>query len=247
MGLRHDRAKENRPMNASSLYALPALVGEQYVLSSVLRETPDTVLYAATQKDMRRDVVVETLKPEAASDPVRVQQFLETAKAQAQFCGNNIAASLELLYAEGTWHMAKERIRGEALDAMLERGGKLPSAAVCELMLHLCRICVGLDIEKIANLPFALQNVYAVGMEFRFDNLACAGERSRSASRRMLTDAAKQAALLLEPESPFAEEVGGLLERMRLNANWSMISPLLFDEEFARLQLGIWQVAAPAR
>ena len=55
-------------MHNSSVYNLPILVGEQYVLSAVLSETADTVLYAATQKDMRREVVVESLRPEAMSD-----------------------------------------------------------------------------------------------------------------------------------------------------------------------------------
>ena len=45
-------------MTPVSSYPLPFLVGNQYVLSAVLNETADTVLYAATQKDMRREVVV---------------------------------------------------------------------------------------------------------------------------------------------------------------------------------------------
>ncbi|MBQ8900194.1 MAG: hypothetical protein IJY72_04490 [Akkermansia sp.] len=55
-------------MSRSTAYSLPALVGGQYVLSAVLSETADTILYSATQKDMRREVVVETLRCSPFSD-----------------------------------------------------------------------------------------------------------------------------------------------------------------------------------
>lgn len=226
-------------MNVASAYVLPALVGEQYVLSSVLQETSDTVLYAATQKDMRRDVVVESLAPEAAADPMRVQQFLETAKAQARFGGGNIAAPLELLYADNTWHLAKECIKGDSLDALMVNGEKLTSSAVCDVMLHLCHICLCLDIERIDNQPFSLQDIYRVGVEFRFDNLARAGERSRSASRRTLAGVAGLILPLLDMETPLAGKVRGVLSRMQLKVHWSALSPVLYDEEFTRLQFQI--------
>lgn len=228
-------------MNVSSAYTLPALVGGQYVLSSILGETADAVLYAAAQKDMRRDVIVESLKPEAARDPVRVRRFLDSARAQARMSGGNIASSLELLYADDTWHLAKERVKGESLDSMLAEGRLMPSFPICDLMLRLCRMCICMDIEKIAGIPFSLQNVYMVGMDFRFDNPACAGERRRSASRRVLVEAARQAELLLDPSSLMADQVKSVLETMRLNANWSVLSPLLYDESFARLQQRILQ------
>lgn len=224
-------------MMGSSVYALPALVGEQYILSSVLRETPDTVLYAATQKDMQRDVIVESLRPKAAGDSLRVQAFLDSARAQARMGGGYIASPLELLYADGTWHLAKERIKGDSLDLMLASGRKLPSSSICELMLRLCHICLCMDLEGIAGAPFRLQSIYAVEMGFFFENPATHGERSRAASRRMLSEAARQVEPLLDMASAHADDVLALLERVRWTINWSSLSPILFDEDFACLRL----------
>lgn len=232
-------------MMVSSVYTLPALVGEQYMFTSVLKESADTVLYAASQKDMRRDVVVESLRPEAARDPLRVQAFLDSAKAQARLGGAHIASALELLYADETWHLAKERIKGDSLDSMLASGRKLASSDVCELMLSLCHICLCMDMEGIASVPFSLQSVYAVGIEFRFDNPATGGGRDCSTSRRTLSEAARQIAPLLDPASPRAGQVRELLRRMELTVNWSALSPLLFDEDFVRLQMQILQEQAP--
>ncbi len=221
----------------SSVYSLPAWVGEQYIFSSILRETPDTVLYAATQKDMQRDVVVESLRPRAARDSLRVQAFLESARAQARMGGGYIASPLELLYADDTWHLAKERIKGDSLDLMLAGGHKLSSFSICELMLRLCHICLCMDLEGIASVPFRLQSIYAVEMGFLFENPATHGERPRTASRHILSEAARQVEPLLDMSSAHAAEVLALLERVRWTVNWSSLSPILFDEDFNCLRL----------
>ena len=71
-------------MQTMSTFSLPALVGGQYVFTAVLRETADTVLYAATQKNMRREVVVETLRPHAMTDPLKEPRF--HALHHSSFC-----------------------------------------------------------------------------------------------------------------------------------------------------------------
>lgn len=221
---------------APSIYSLPALVGEQYVLSAVLHETPDTVLYAATQKNMRREVVLESLRPEAMADYIKVQKFLDSARAQSRMSGGAIASSLELIFADNTWHLAKERIEGEPLDVMVAQNRKLSACAVGELMQLLCRICLCMDIENIAGEPFNLQHLYYMSPGFRLRNPAIGGERKRTTSRRVLTQAAADLLSLVDESSPHASELCDILRRMRYPSNWTSLSPLHYDEDLVRLQ-----------
>lgn len=223
-------------MNASDTYALPFALGPRYMLISVLRETADTVLYCARQNDMGRDVVVESLKREAMEDPMKVQGFLEAARAQSRMGGGPIASSLELLFAEDTWHVARERIEGESLDVMVAEGRKLPAFAVCELMQLLCHICICMDMEDIAGEAFLLQHVYYMSPGFRLRNPALGGERSRTTSRRVLTTAAADLLQLVDESSPHAADLCDILRRMHYPSNWTPLSPLHYDEDLVRLQ-----------
>ncbi len=223
-------------MFAVAVYPLPFLLGKQYMLSAVLSETADTVLYAAMQKDMRREVVVESLRPSAMQDSVRVKQFLDTARAQARIGGGPIASTLELLCAEDTWHIVRERVEGAPLDVMVAEGRKLPAATVCELMQMLCRICIAMDIEGLAGADFLLQHLYYMNPGFRLRNPALGGKRSRTSSRRVLTAAASDLLQLVDAASPFSAELCDIFLRMRYPSNWTPLSPLYYDEELVRLQ-----------
>lgn len=220
----------------TTAFTLPKLIGNRYVLSAVLRETADTVLYAATQKDMRREVVVETLRPGLADDVERVQAFLGKARAQAGMSGGRIASTLELFHDEDTWHLAKERIEGTPLDVMVAEGRQLSACDICELMQLLCHICIGMDIEGIAAEPFHLRYLYYQSPGFRLRNPALGGTRERTSSRRVLTAAAADLLELVDLCSPNATELCDILNRMQYPANWTPLSPLYFDEELVRLQ-----------
>ena len=178
-----------------SAYSLPRVVADQYILSSIHEEDADTVTYAATQKNMSRDVLVRSLRPAAKQDDRKIRFFVETARLQARLEHPNIAAPLELLEADGTWHLAMERIKGEPLDMMVSNGRVLPSIVICGLLQQLCRVCIYLDIERISFVPFSLEHTYFMDVGFRFDNMAQAGARPRNASKRYLSAACK----LIEP------------------------------------------------
>ena len=63
-----------------SAYSLPRVVAEQYILTSVQSEDTDTVTYAATQKNMSRDVLLRSLRLAAMQDDRKVRAFVETAR-----------------------------------------------------------------------------------------------------------------------------------------------------------------------
>lgn len=226
-------------MLTSSVYSLPKLLNGQYMLTAVLRETADTVVYAATQKDLRREVVVETLRPERMADPHKVQFFLESARAQTGMGGKFVATVLELLYAEDTWHIARERIQGPPLDELLAAGERGSAATFCELMLTLIRMCIRYDIEGVASTPFFLQNAHFMGLGFRLDNLAQAGTRDPRSSCRDIQNAARELLPMIDEAAPRAKDIRVIFNNILSTSNWTKLTPLDAYAEFIRLQLMI--------
>ena len=227
-----------------SAYSLPRVVAQQYILTSVHSEDADTVTYAATQKNMSREVLLRSLRPMAMLDNRKVRFFVETARLQARLNHPNIAAPLELLEADGTWHLAMERIKGEPLDMMVSNGRVLPSLVICGLLQQLCRVCIYLDIERIALVPFSLEQTYLMDIGFRFDNMAQAGPRSRNASKRYLSDACRLIQPLLDMSTPLAMHLCSVMEHMKRVGSWRPLTPVYFDEELTRLQMEILRIQA---
>lgn len=227
-----------------SAYSLPRVVAGQYILSSIIEEDADTVTYAATQKNMSRDVLVRSLRPAVAQDDRKVRFFVETARLQARFSHPNIAAPLELLQSDDTWHLAMERIKGEPLDMMVSNGRVLPSIVVCGLLQQICRVCIYLDIERIAVTRFSLEHTYLMDVGFRFDNMALAGPRPRNASKRYLSEACDAIVPLLDMESPLAEHLLRIMKHMKRLGSWRPLTPMYFDEELTRLQMEMLRMQA---
>ncbi len=218
---------------------LPAMLGEQYFLSSILKKTPDKILYLAQQKDIRRNVYVESLRHEVLGDDAKVAFFLESARAKSRHSFKFIGLSLELLFHNDTWHLIYEKIQGEPLDKMIATGSYLTPSRISEFLLNLCHICIFMDIEGVATEPFSLERCYLMDHDFRMDNPAIAGQRKRSTSRIYLHDAVMKIEPLLEKKSPHAEALLDILRRMRYLANWETITPMLFAEELAQFQLRV--------
>lgn len=231
-------------MEEAQTYNLPRVIGEQYILSSIVQETATTVTYAATQKDMRREVLVEGLRPAAAQDDRKRQFFIESARAKAHVKNSHIAVPLELLRDEGTWFLANERIKGEPLDMMISNGRILSASVICGLLKQLCRVCFYMDVERLATLPFTLEHTYKMELGFSFDNMVVAGPRTHGASRHYMKGAAVLITPLLDTSSTLAVPVGRVLDRLRSGSDWEPLSPILIDEELTRLQVEIMHIKA---
>ncbi len=230
-----------------NLYALPMMLGDQYILSSILRETRDTVTFAGMQKDMRREVLVETLRPEAMKDSDRVQDFLETAHLQSRILSKDVACTLELFEAEGTWHLIKERINGEPLDVMVSSGRKLPAVTICGLFLQLCHLCLFVEAHDLNARPLTLESVYLMDYSFRFDNLVCTGKRSQGATKQLLASLARELMPLLDMTSPCAGQMRELLNRVCYSRHWDVFITMMLDEELVRMQMDIVDAEREAR
>lgn len=216
-------------------YDLPTLVGDQYMLTSVLRETRDTVLYRATQRELRREVIVERLRISSAEHPRRVRLFLDSAKAQARFRGEHLSSVLEVLESDGSWLVVKESPPGEPLDMVHADGKQLSAFDLCRLFVILCHLCLRLDTEHVAATRFHLEDVYYHEHHFRLSNPARAGTRAAEASRSYLAGAAKEIVPMLDAKSHLAGALMQLLQRVQQHRSTSPMCPALFMSEFTAL------------
>lgn len=222
-------------MPESDFYALPMLVGEQYMLTTILRETRDTILYRATQKELRRDVIVESLRHSAMENQRKVRMFIDSAKAQAAMQGGPLSCVLEVFEAEGTWLAAKEIPAGDPLDQLLTNGSTISALDLCLLFIDLCKICMRFDAENIATARFHMEDIFFHQHNFSLNNIALAGTRSIGASRTYLAEAAQELLPLLDVQSHLAGSLTSLMKRVSLCRDDSPLKPALFLAEFERL------------
>ena len=87
------------------------------------------------------------------------------------------------------------------------------------------------------SIPFALEHAYFMDVGFRFDNMAQAGPRSRIASKRHLSEAARLIEPVLDKESPLAGHLRSVMQHMGSIGTWRPLTPVLFNEELTRLQM----------
>ena len=218
--------------------SLPCMIADQYILSSVLEEKENSIVYEATQKDLQREVLVESLRVDAAGDEEKVGFFFETCRLQARIRHSSLAAPLEVLEADGTWHVARERIQGEPLDAMVSAGRTLSAEMVCGLLQQLCYMHLYFDMEHIASVPFSPEHTYLMDFGgYRFDHMAVAGIRRADETQRQLSAVADVVEPLLERSSVFAPTLLQMMDQIRNTRAWSPISPAVLDEELIRLQM----------
>lgn len=211
------------------------LVGEQYMLTSILRETRDTILYRATQKELRREVVVESLRHSAMENQRKVRIFVDSAKAQATMQGGVLSCVLEVFEAEGTWLAARESPAGDPLDQMLTDGKRISALDMCHLFIDLCKVCMRFDVENVMMARFHTEDIFYHQHRFRLNNVARAGTRPAGASCAYLADAAGELLPLIDPESRLYGALASLMRRVSYCRDESPLKPALFLAEFERL------------
>lgn len=218
------------------MYTLPKLLGDQYVLTSVIKERPEHVVFAATQKDLRREVRVKSLKRECQSSD-QIARFLATAKAQSLCRHYSIASTLELFEADGTWHLAQERWQGQPLDILAANNKRLHPLQCCSLLREICHTVTFLDTMRLASKPFEPDGVYLrADGSFRFDNPATSGIRTREMREQTLHEAAQWILRLIDRTAEFAHRTSSLALRMVQMQASSPLTSTNFAEELSLLQ-----------
>ncbi len=218
-------------------YRVPAMLGNQYMLSEVLEERPDRVLYAAQHTDIRRDVIIDCLRPEFAKDENVVTGFLATARAKVHLPSKRVAVVHEMLNEDGSWQLVSERIAGEPLERLLAGGAGLTPFLMARLVRCLCRITLWMDIENLASMGFELRHCYLVGSDFRFVNPVIAGYRESTASRDYLVEAAAKMLPLLDMSAEGSQEMHQFITNIHEEAQWTVLTPQEIADEALVFQL----------
>lgn len=141
------------------MYSLPKVIGDRYVLTSVLRDLPTTVMFIGVQNDIRREVVIEALRPELATEE-HVEMFLETARAQSRNNYDFVSKVFEIIHVDNRWYLVRERLKGVPLNVLEAMGHRLEPRQLYGLLRQYLRCIIYMSIMQIASRPVDLESLY---------------------------------------------------------------------------------------
>jgi serine/threonine protein kinase len=90
-------------------------------------------VFLAEDVSLRRRVALKVMKPELGNDPSAAQRFLREARTAAAIKHDHLVTVFQVGQQGGVVYLAMECLRGETLDAPLERGEKLSAAKIARL------------------------------------------------------------------------------------------------------------------
>jgi serine/threonine-protein kinase len=109
-------------------------VGKYRVVDRIGRGGMGTV-YRATDDSLQRDVAIKILNT-GLNDPEVAKRFRAEAVTVARLSHPGIATVYELFEHDGQWLMVMEYVRGETLEALIDRSGPLSPERGAEVCLH---------------------------------------------------------------------------------------------------------------
>ncbi|OLC08389.1 MAG: hypothetical protein AUH42_01495 [Gemmatimonadetes bacterium 13_1_40CM_70_11] len=113
---------------------LAAALGEAYELRDLLGRGGFAVVYAALDRQLKREVAVKALRPELHELAGVRERFRREAEAVARLRHPHIVPIYAVGEAAGVAYFVMPRITGESLRARLEREGRLPIADVRRIL-----------------------------------------------------------------------------------------------------------------
>ncbi len=117
------------------------IVGERYLLTSVLGRGGMGAVYAARNLGTGREVAIKVLLPEARSESERLERvarFVREARAAGRVRHPNVVDVYDVDSKHGLPHLVMERLHGESLGECLRRG-PLPLSEAVRVLLAAMR------------------------------------------------------------------------------------------------------------
>lgn len=200
--------KSDRNRKKAMIDHLPYVLGA-YRLESVLREKEDTIVYAAVQTVVERAVEVTVLKDSAANSE-KAFQFVADARVKASVHFDKINEVIDAGEVDGMRYVATERIEGESLLELIERGDRLTMRQTISLLIVLADVAAYLAGKGISAALLTADMIYKTADDdFVLSNPARDGEVKEELKEWM-----ENAGKIIETVRPLDQQGAGRVETL---------------------------------
>ena len=131
-----------------------------YDLKAMLRTTDRTLIYRAVQRSVRREVVLERLRPELAADAEAARAFRRMVRARATVSHPAIAAVYEAQEEHGEIFYTRELVRGKNLMDLAAEGTRFPQEVLLRMLLTAGEAFTWLKEHNIPHDPVLPTDLY---------------------------------------------------------------------------------------
>lgn len=115
------------------------VIGDRYLIGSVIGEGGMGVVCAATHVHLGTPVAVKLIRSDLKHDPDSISRFLNEARTAAALKGEHIARVYDVGQLEtGEPYLVMEHLEGLGLDAFLAERGPLAQAEAVDILLQAC-------------------------------------------------------------------------------------------------------------